>query len=113
MIVHETDDEADDSSGAANIAGPSSGLLHQHSRPSTRKKAKETQYKLGVGRPTAIGGTGPRAITTSAEGPRSKRAKGGPSVQPAEHVIREEEEGKAHLYCLKTCYVKDVQMQSR
>lgn len=110
MIVHETDDEAEEPSDAANRPDTTP---EEPPGPSTRRKAKETQYRLGVGRPTAIGGSGPRAVTTSGSKPRSKRTKGSASVQPTEHVIREEEEGKAYLNCIRTSLSEvNVRIQS-
>ena len=62
--------------------------------PSTRKKAKETQFKLGVGRPAVIGGTGARAPSSSTSKPRSTRGRAVVIAQPSEVAIQEEEEGQ-------------------
>ena len=97
MIVHDTDDDAGNrkvSTDATARSGTTPESQHDTPGPSTRRKAKETQYRLGVGRPTAIGGTGPRAITTSGNKQKGKRVKASASVPPAEGAIPEEEEGK-------------------
>lgn len=60
--------------------------------PRTRK-AKETQYRLGMGRPTLAGGKGARAITKSLSISK-KRGKGSRSMKPVEDAIQEEDEGK-------------------
>lgn len=105
MIVHEAEEDEEPAEESAT---------QQHSRvatheaapqgasgPSTRRKAQETQYKLGVGRPTAIGGTGARAVSTFGTKPRSKRwTKASASVQPTEVAIREEEEGSVNCRAL-------------
>ena len=59
------------------------------SLPRTRK-AKDTQRRLGVGRPIAAGGSGPRAVTKSLSVSRSRRAKSSRNVIPVEDTIPEE-----------------------
>ncbi|KAL0951019.1 hypothetical protein HGRIS_007760 [Hohenbuehelia grisea] len=59
--------------------------------PPRTKKAKETQLRLGVGRPVAAGGSGARAVTKSTSLSRVKRAKSSKSMQPTEAPIPEEE----------------------
>ncbi|THH20846.1 hypothetical protein EW146_g604 [Bondarzewia mesenterica] len=60
--------------------------------PGTRtRKAKEAQFRLGVGRPAAVGGTGARAITKSMNVSKGRRAKSSKSIKPAEETIPEEE----------------------
>ncbi|KAI6005253.1 hypothetical protein F5J12DRAFT_835767 [Pisolithus orientalis] len=57
--------------------------------PRTRK-AKESQYRLGVGRPVVAGGSGARSITKSVSVSRkSKRGKSSTSVKPSEATITE------------------------
>ena len=100
MIVHDTDDEVEDARDLPDSIEPNDTRAQSRdpAGPSTRRKAKETQYRLGVGRPTAIGGSGPRTITTSSSKPRSrgKRTKLGTSAQPAGDAIQEEDEGNVH-----------------
>lgn len=59
-------------------------------RPTRTKKAKESQTRLGVGRPVAMGGTGPRAVTRSATVSR-ERLKSSRSTQQIETTIQEGE----------------------
>ncbi|KAF7789919.1 hypothetical protein EIP86_000867 [Pleurotus ostreatoroseus] len=110
MIIHDVpEDEGEggehgpvaESSTAAN-GGPSQSQPTGPSPPSgpaTRtRKAKETLYKLGVGRPKALGGTGARKVSRgppSGFGARGKRVKASVSIQPSHEAIREEEEDGA------------------
>ncbi|KAI6044954.1 hypothetical protein EDC04DRAFT_179654 [Pisolithus marmoratus] len=62
-------------------------------QPPRTRKAKETQYRLGVGRPAVAGGSGARAITKSVSVSRkSRRGKSSASVKPSEATITEEPE---------------------
>ena len=64
--------------------------------PSTRtRKAKDTQYKLGLGRPMTLGGTGARKVSRVPPPgfSKGKRVKASVSVQPDEAAIQEEDEG--------------------
>lgn len=57
--------------------------------PRTRK-AKDTQYRLGVGRPIIAGGSGARAVTKSVSVSRgSKKVKSMKNVKPLEDPIAE------------------------
>ncbi|KAH7883713.1 hypothetical protein F5I97DRAFT_1929952 [Phlebopus sp. FC_14] len=63
------------------------------SQSSRARKAKQTQYRLGVGRPVLAGGSGARTITKSVSVSRpNKRAKSGRLIQPSEATIAEEPE---------------------
>lgn len=53
------------------------------------RKAKE-QTRLGVGRPVAAGGAGPRAVTKSMSVPRIQRGKGSRTMKQSEATILEE-----------------------
>ncbi|KAI0082169.1 hypothetical protein K474DRAFT_1694476 [Panus rudis PR-1116 ss-1] len=96
MIIHDTDEEEE----GDNPAPPSNDTPHADSRvtdppmPTTRstRKAKETQIRLGVGRPLAAGGSGPRAVTRSTSLTKGRRGKTSRSVKPIEATIQEEEE---------------------
>ncbi|GBE78298.1 predicted protein [Sparassis crispa] len=91
VIVHDTDEEEDQLAGSNEEQEPAP--LEASAVPTSRtRKAKETQYRLGVGRPVTAGGTGPRAITKSVSVSREKRIKGSRSVKPSEEAIREEDE---------------------
>lgn len=95
MIVHDIDEEARELRSNSSLhSTPVETMQQQAAGPSTRRRAKETQYKLGVGRPVAIGGTGARPPSTSMSKPRSRRGKATVFVQPCEMTIQEEEEGK-------------------
>jgi hypothetical protein len=54
------------------------------------KKVKELQKRLGVGRPVAVGGTGPRAVTRSTT-ISSERLRSNRSMQKIEATIQEGE----------------------
>ena len=67
--------------------------------PSTStRKAKEAQFRLGVGRPVVAGGSGARAVTKSISVSKSKRAKSSRSLKPTEETIPE---GKLILLSLR------------
>ncbi|KAI6132715.1 hypothetical protein EV401DRAFT_2065158 [Pisolithus croceorrhizus] len=62
-------------------------------QPPRTRKAKDTQYRLGVGRPAVAGGSGARAITKSVSVSRKfRRGKSSTSVKPSEATITEEPE---------------------
>lgn len=66
------------------IISPSRGNAATRSR-----KAKETQYRLGVGRPALAGGSGARAITKSRSVTKSTRIRSKRAIQPVEETIPE------------------------
>ncbi|KAF9455694.1 hypothetical protein BDZ94DRAFT_1327441 [Collybia nuda] len=104
VIIHNTDgedmDEEPEMVGESLHQGPLNAYgskgqpttESEHSLPPmTRiRKAKE-QTRLGVGRPVAAGGAGPRTVTKSMSIPRASRGKGSRSVKPSEATILEEE----------------------
>jgi hypothetical protein len=62
------------------------------SSPPRTRKARDTQYRLGVGRPTIAGGSGARAVTKSVSLSRgSKGAKSTRNTKPSEETIIEGE----------------------
>ena len=90
MIVHDIDEEENLENEREN---PSAVETQQDPSPispvpSRTRKAKETQTRLGVGRPLAVGGQGPRAVTKSSSRPRGKSSK---SHKPKEPTIQEGE----------------------
>ncbi|RPD63089.1 hypothetical protein L227DRAFT_497561 [Lentinus tigrinus ALCF2SS1-6] len=96
VIIHDTDEEdnvvTDDQFTSGLSAPPSEASIVAVPPPRTRR-AKETQYKLGVGRPIAAGGHGARAVTRTASlSQKGKRGKGSKSAKPTEAAIAEEEE---------------------
>ena len=89
VVVRDTDEEDEliTRSGQNTTRIPQPTL--QLPPPTTRtRKAKETQLRLGVGRPKAAGGTGARAVTKSFSLQKNKRAS--KSVKISEAVIPEE-----------------------
>ena len=93
-IIHDTDEEdnavTDDPFTSGLSAPPSEASTAP--APPPRRLARETQYKLGVGRLTAAGGHGARAVTRTASlSQKGKRGKGSKSVKPTEAAIAEEE----------------------
>jgi hypothetical protein len=96
VIIHDTDDEDEDE-----------GLNEEYSRghesdtqmstqstpitpPATRARKAKEQTRLGVGRPVAAGGSGPRAVTKSLSVSKGKRAKASKTMKPTEDTIPEE-----------------------
>ncbi|THH10936.1 hypothetical protein EW145_g1002 [Phellinidium pouzarii] len=52
-------------------------------------KSRDSQYRLGVGRPLAPGGPGPRSVTRSSSTAKPKRGKNSRSLRPPEETIDE------------------------
>lgn len=81
MIVHSDTEEDEDHHAAKPESEALSGL---NPGPMTRtRKARDAQLRLGVGRPPAAEGRGPRVVTRSvsvAKGARSRSARGGKPV---------------------------------
>ncbi|CAL1696105.1 unnamed protein product [Somion occarium] len=95
VIIHDTDDEDNnqDNRSPTDIGTPVEPQpLVATSAIRTTRKAKQTQYRLGVGRPTIAGGTGARAVTRSLSVPKSRSGKLNRSVKPIEEAIQEEED---------------------
>ncbi|KAI0639263.1 hypothetical protein C8Q77DRAFT_1152252 [Trametes polyzona] len=95
VIIHDTDEEdnAAPEPQRRSVATAASSETEAPPPPPRTRRAKETQYRLGVGRPTVVGGSGARAVTRSSSfNTRGKRAKGSKSVKPTEAAIQEEEE---------------------
>ncbi|THH26595.1 hypothetical protein EUX98_g7599 [Antrodiella citrinella] len=96
VVIHDTDEE-----GEPEQAPPETATSSQHEPdpplppPPSRvpRKAKESQYKLGVGRPTLAGGSGARAVSRTGSISRPKRGKA-PStmIKPNEEAIQEVDE---------------------
>lgn len=91
MIVHDIDEEDNEENNNVEVeaSAPSTPQPSLIPPPRTRK-AKEMQVRLGVGKPIAAGGTGPRAITRSSDSSRSRRLKSSRSIiKPMEATIEE------------------------
>ncbi|KIY45450.1 hypothetical protein FISHEDRAFT_76631 [Fistulina hepatica ATCC 64428] len=86
IIIHDTDEE--DSHDEHNEP-----VIEAQPAPSRTRKAKETQFRLGVGRPIAAGGNGARVVTRTATQSRAKRGKASSKAAiPVEPTIEEEPE---------------------
>ncbi|KAF9015294.1 hypothetical protein BDQ17DRAFT_1320215 [Cyathus striatus] len=96
IIIHDTDDEADKNLSEEEHrhpgVHPNQPVATQPPPPVRTRKAKEMQTRLGVGRPVAAGGAGPRAITKSLSVSRSRRGKPSRSLKQIEATIQEEPE---------------------
>ncbi|KAG2061981.1 hypothetical protein BDR06DRAFT_946041 [Suillus hirtellus] len=96
VIIHDTDEEGEEAIGEIEVEQQPK----EHKPPSApvdptprTRKAKDTQYRLGVGRPIIAGGSGARAVTKSVSVSRgSKKAKNMKNVKPSEDPIAEEPE---------------------
>ncbi|OAX44749.1 hypothetical protein K503DRAFT_861044 [Rhizopogon vinicolor AM-OR11-026] len=92
VIIHDIDeeDEVVEETEAKEQPETQNPPTPTYSTLRTRK-ARDTQYRLGVGRPTIAGGSGARAVTKSGSISRgSKRAKSTRNVKPSEETIVEE-----------------------
>ncbi|KAL0566220.1 hypothetical protein V5O48_015794 [Marasmius crinis-equi] len=97
VIIHEADEEHDsgnttEATGEVTREEPSIQVEEPQPLllPRTRK-AKDTQRRLGMGRPVAAGGSGARAVTKSLSVSKSRRGKVSRSIIPVEATIPEEE----------------------
>lgn len=109
MIIHDTDDEeqegADDEEHETGESGQGEETEVEQQTPADippprTRKAKDMQTRLGVGRPVAAGGSGPRAVTKSLNVSRGgKRGKSSKTMKPTEETILEE--GIYGTPCLK------------
>ncbi|KAG1833947.1 hypothetical protein EV424DRAFT_1479277 [Suillus variegatus] len=96
VIIHDTDEEGEEAIGEIEVEQQPK----EHKPPSApvdptprTRKAKDTQYRLGVGRPIIAGGSGARAVTKSVSVSRgSKKVKSMKNVKPLEDPIAEEPE---------------------
>ncbi|KAH7915410.1 hypothetical protein BJ138DRAFT_1142020 [Hygrophoropsis aurantiaca] len=95
VIIHDTDDDED-----PQVDEHAEQQLVEEKPPplpaaqlSRTKKAKDTQYRLGVGRPALAGGSGARAVTKSVNVSRGavKRVRPSRSTKAQEATIAEEE----------------------
>ena len=93
MIVHDIDEEEkleEEKKNSCTEEAEQIPSLISPAAPRTRK-AKETQTRLGVGKPLAAGGQGPRAVTRSSGSSRGKETKLSKSHKPKEPTIQEGE----------------------
>lgn len=97
IIIHDTDDEAsaggeqrEESLPQEEPESDASPSVPSGRMPVTRTRKAKEQTRLGVGRPVAAGGSGPRAITKSVSISKSKRGKNSKAMKPTEATILEE-----------------------
>ncbi|KAI6007447.1 hypothetical protein EDD15DRAFT_2211387 [Pisolithus albus] len=92
VIIHSARDDIAEEGISRPVEEVKPTLPSPRQPPRTRK-AKDTQYRLGVGRPAVAGGSGARAVTKSFSSSRkSRRGKSSTSVKPSEATIIEEPE---------------------
>ncbi len=94
VIIHDSDeeDQAFEEQHRRSVAPTISSEPEAPHPPPRTRRAKDTQYRLGVGRPTVVGGSGARAVTRSSSSTtKGKRGKASRSVKPVEAAIQEEE----------------------
>ncbi|KAI6133175.1 hypothetical protein EDD16DRAFT_1530319 [Pisolithus croceorrhizus] len=92
VIIHNASDDIAEEGISRPVEEVKPTLPSPRQPPRTRK-AKDTQYRLGVGRPAVAGGSGARAITKSVSVSRKfRRGKSNTSVKPSEATITEEPE---------------------
>ena len=109
VVVRDTDEEDEPTTeskpNTTKIPQPLSQPLPP---PITRtRKAKETQLRLGVGRPKVVGGAGARAVTKSFSASKNKRVS--KSVKISEAAIPEEPDpGSFYVYYLLTLVLSPV-----
>lgn len=105
VVIHDTDDE-EAGEDPPPAPGSSSSLPEPAAVPAPSlppapgrapRKAKDSQYKLGVGRPALAGGSGARAVTRTGSISKPKRGKApSMSIKPSEEVIQEVDEGTSN-----------------
>ncbi|KAI9572840.1 hypothetical protein HD554DRAFT_2063433 [Boletus coccyginus] len=89
VIVHGSEDESDPTFPQRHHKA----IPHEQPVPQRTRKAKQTQYRLGVGRPVIAGGSGARAVTKSVNVCHTpKRARSNRLIKPSEATITEEPE---------------------
>ncbi|KAI9460895.1 hypothetical protein BJY52DRAFT_1261051 [Lactarius psammicola] len=87
MIVH-SDTEEDEMQRAVKPESEAPSTLHPG--PITRtRKAQDAQLRLGVGRPTVVGGQGARVVTRSVEIAKGVRSRSGRGAKPTQDPIVE------------------------
>lgn len=97
MIIHDTDDEESEEEEQEEVS-PLDETEAKHNvtvqaeptPPVTRTRKAKEQTRLGVGRPVAAGGAGPRAVTKSLSVSKGKRGKVSKSMKVTEATIPEE-----------------------
>ncbi|KAF8642377.1 hypothetical protein AX16_009645 [Volvariella volvacea WC 439] len=91
MIIHDLPETEAGQGVVGGVPSPQMNSLPIVPPPRTRK-AKETQYRLGIGKPVVAGGQGPRAVTRSRSISKSKRLRGSRALNPETMIVEEEAE---------------------
>lgn len=90
VIIHDINDRNGQQSTSRSSQERNAKPIRLPSSQLPRRKARETQYRLGVGRPIVAGGKGARAVTKSVNvSQRSRRLKNSTTLQPSEATIVE------------------------
>ncbi|KAF7347724.1 hypothetical protein MVEN_01529600 [Mycena venus] len=104
VIIHDTDDEEEEENDQKIDHEETENQPEPQPEPepiippsNRTRKAKDTQTRLGVGRPVAAGGNGPRAVTKSVSVAKGKRGRNSKAVKPVEEAIPEEVEEEQPL----------------
>ncbi|KAJ7235877.1 hypothetical protein B0H12DRAFT_1238624 [Mycena haematopus] len=106
VIIHDADDEESEEGNAQMLDEEETENQPQPqpdpepiSIPLNRtRKARDTQTRLGVGRPVAAGGSGPRAVTKSSSVAKGKRGRSSKTAKkPVEETIPEDVEEEQPL----------------
>ena len=92
VVVRDTDEEEEESSTQSKPDATKIPQPVSQPQPITRtRKAKETQLRLGVGRPKAVGGIGARAVTKSFSLPKNNK-RVSKNIKISEATIPEEQD---------------------
>jgi hypothetical protein len=92
MIVHSDTDEDETQHGIKPESAVPSTL---HRGPVTRtRKAQDARLRLGVGRPTVVGGQGARMVTRSVGSAKGARSRSGRGAKPTQDPIVEGSSGR-------------------
>jgi hypothetical protein len=96
VIIHDKDDNHQDQglneeqSCGHESDTPAAAGSKPITPPATRARKAKEQTRLGVGRPTAPGDSGPRAITKSSSVSKSRHAKASKTMTPPQDTIPEQ-----------------------
>ena len=96
VIIHDTDGDAHEDIDRDSIEQCTHAYEHDTQEtthttpPATRARKAKEQTRLGLGRPVAAGGSGPRAVTKSLSVAKGKPPKASKSIKQTEGTIPEE-----------------------
>ena len=99
VIIHSDTDEDEAHRAVKPESQAPSG---PHPGPVTRtRKARDAQLRLGVGRPTIAGGSGPRAVTRSVSVAKGAPSRSGRGAKPPSAPVVDGASGHLHHPCLQ------------